>query len=138
MKKWLVIMATAIMGVGSIVLPATASADWGGWGGAGWFNNQTASWIWVAWGDKGNSWNSDLLLFVKNLINKILTFLSLITIALIIWWGFQMITAAWEDGKYKKWFTIVKQAAIWLLIIWTSALVINIVFWLITTSASAW
>ena len=39
-----------------------------------------------------------------------------------------MVTAAGDDNKYKKWFTILKQAIIWLILIGASAMIINLVF----------
>ena len=51
-----------------------------------------------------------------------------------------MVTAAWDDGKYKKGFTIVKQAVIGLILIWASAMIINLVFSFMqsNTTGSGW
>ena len=60
--------------------------------------------------------------------------LWLITIIILIYGGIQMVTAAWDDWKYKKWFTIVKQAIIGLILIWTSALIVNLIFNFVNTN----
>jgi hypothetical protein len=57
----------------------------------------------------------------------------LATIALVIclWAGFQMVTAAGDDGKYKKGITILKQAGIGLVIIGLAWLIVSVIFWLV-------
>ena len=47
-----------------------------------------------------------------------------------------MVTAAGDDGKYKKWFTIVKQAVVGLILIGVSALIVNLIFSFVTSNAS--
>jgi len=47
-----------------------------------------------------------------------------------------MVTAAGDDGKYKKWFTIVKQAIIWLILIWSAWMIVSLVFRFMNTNAS--
>ena len=105
MKKWLLLIATASLWICSMILPTNAANV-----GAGWFGAQNPSTIWVASADKGGQWGTGFIDFVQAAVNWILWFLALITIIILIWGGFQMITAAWDEGKYKKWFTIVKQA----------------------------
>ena len=85
-------------------------------------------------------WNVDITTPDNKLINVITLFINrilwlLATIALVIclrWW-FQMLTAAGDENKYKKWFTILKQAWIWLIIIWLSWLIVRLIFWVINT-----
>jgi type II secretory pathway component PulL len=52
---------------------------------------------------------------------------------------FQMLTAAGDETKYKKWFTVLKQAALWLVVIWLAWLFVSLIFYIInknsTTSA---
>jgi len=59
--------------------------------------------------------------------------LATIALVICIWAGFQMITAAGDDGKYKKGMSILKQAAIGLVIIGLAWLIVSIVFRLIGT-----
>ena len=72
-----------------------------------------------------------LLRTIKSFVNRILWLLSLIALVICLWWWFQMLTASWDENKYKKWFTILKQAWLWLAIIWLSWLFVSIVFRLI-------
>lgn len=88
------------------------------------------SWIWVS-GTWTSQWEN-FIEVVKGIVNWILWILALITLIILLWGGFQMVTAAWDDGKYKKWFTILKQAAVWLIFIWVSWFVVSIIFAVIT------
>ncbi|MDR0369884.1 MAG: pilin [Candidatus Peribacteria bacterium] len=60
---------------------------------------------------------SKLLDIIKNFINWMLGMLATIALALCLYAGFLMTTAAGDDGKYKKGFTILKQAGIGLVIV---------------------
>ena len=59
--------------------------------------------------------------------------LSLIALVVLLWGGFQMVTAAGDEGKHKKGFTILKQAAIGLIFIGLSWLFVSLIFWIIST-----
>jgi hypothetical protein len=69
-----------------------------------------------------------LINVIKNAINWVLWMLSLIALILCLWWWFQIVTAAWDEWKQKKWMSVLKHAAIWLVIIWLSWFVVTIVF----------
>jgi hypothetical protein len=85
----------------------------------------------IAWvGENGRTW-SRLLTIIKNGVNWVLWLLSLITLCIVLWWGFQMVTAGGDDAKYKKGFTILKQAGIWLAVILLAWVIISVVFWLV-------
>ena len=127
-KKLWILIWSAIVWATTIAAPMITTAAW--------FLNQNSAWIWVAWWSVTWQGNNGLVMFVQHAINVILTFLSLITIAILIWGGFQMVTAAGDDGKYKKWFTIVKQAVIWLILIWSAALIVNAVFYFMWQTAT--
>jgi hypothetical protein len=43
--------------------------------------------------------------------------LALVALVVLLWGGFQMVTAAGDDAKYKKGFKILQQAAIGLIFI---------------------
>ncbi len=98
------------------------------------FTPSTPDWIvgvvWVDQTDDGQT-EARLITTIKRFINLMLLFLATIAFAILLRWWFQMVSAAWDDGKYKKWFTILKQAAIWLVVIWLSWLIVTAVFWLI-------
>jgi hypothetical protein len=57
--------------------------------------------------------------------------LALVALVILIWGGFQMVTAAGDDAKYKKGFKILEQAGIGLVFIGVSWLVVSVIFWLI-------
>ena len=128
------LLAVTMMGLatfGSIVGATPTYSD-----GAEWKNTTaglTAD-MWVqgiAWvGENGRTW-SRLLTIIKNGVNWVLWLLSLITLCIVLWWGFQMVTAGGVDAKYKKLFTIIKQAGIWLTIILLAWVIISVVFWLV-------
>jgi hypothetical protein len=48
-----------------------------------------------------------------------------------------MVTAAGDDTKYKDWFKILKQAGMWLAVIWLSWFIVSIIFWVIKWTTSA-
>lgn len=77
--------------------------------------------------------NNKLVDMVKSFINWVLGIISVIALIVLLWWGFNMVTAAWDDGKYQKWFKILKQSAMWLVLIWVSWMIISMIFWLLTS-----
>ena len=72
-----------------------------------------------------------LITSVKTGINWLLGMLALVALVILIWGGFQMVTAAGDDAKYKKGFKILEQAGIGLVFIGVSWLVVSVIFWLI-------
>lgn len=92
-----------------------------------WFWNTTAAigyWVAHAW----DAWDDELLDIIKRIINWILWLLSLLALILCLRWWFQMLTAWWDDAKVKKWVKVLKNAAIWLAVIWISWLIVSLVF----------
>ena len=81
----------------------------------------------------GQDQQAGLIQIIKNFINWTLGILALITLVLLLWGGFQMVTAAGDDGKYKAGFKILKQAAIGLAFIALAWFMVSIIFWLIGT-----
>lgn len=102
-------------------LPTLAQNTPSGFGDVSPTTNVWVSGTWVAQNDK-------LIDVVRNFINWMLGILSLIALVILLWWGFQMVTAAGDDGKYKKGFKILTQAAIGLVFIGVSWLVISVIF----------
>ena len=68
---------------------------------------------------------------IKTFINWMLGMLALIALVVLLWGGFQMVTAAGDDAKYKKGFKILQQAAIGLVFIGVSWLLVSVIFWLL-------
>ena len=129
------------------------------WAGSLWMvNAQSLLWwvltdVWDAWNDEDyvwqnmsyNPWNSsnklaedNIIYTIKNFINRVLWLLSLIALAICLWWGFQMLTASGDETKYKKGFTILKQAGFGLAIIALAWLIVSVVFRIVNKTASSW
>ncbi len=82
--------------------------------------------------------NDNLITSVKTFINWVIGLLALIALAILLWGGFQMLTAAGDDGKYKKGFTILKQAGIALAFIALSWLIVSLIFYVINLATGNW
>lgn len=74
---------------------------------------------------------TNLLDIIKSFINWILGLLSLIALGMALYGGFQMVTAAGDDGKYKEGFKVLKQAAIGLIVVGFSWIIVSSIFWII-------
>lgn len=100
------------------------------------FTNTTnsAQGVWVARsGEQDVDGAGGLIRAVKTAINWVLWLLALIALVIALWAWFQMLTAAGDDGQYKKWFTMLRQAAIGLIMIGISWLLVSFIFWVINT-----
>ena len=82
--------------------------------------------VWVAWAWEASS--SSLIDVIKSFINWMLWILSLIALVMLLLGWFKMVTAAWDETKYKDWFKVMKQAWVWLAVIWVSWLVVSLIF----------
>ena len=79
----------------------------------------------------GTAQGGKLIDVIKTFINWMLGMLALIALVILLRGGFQMVTAAGDDAKYKKGFKILQQAAIGLVFIWVSWLLVSVIFWLL-------
>lgn len=120
--------------------PAFATNIWGDFtqptDGTNTFTNTTdsASGIWVAKsGEQDADGAGGLIRAVKTAINWVLWLLALIALIIALWAWFQMLTAAGDDNKYKNWFKMLRQAAIGLIMIGISWLLVSFIFWVINT-----
>jgi hypothetical protein len=68
---------------------------------------------------------------IQRAINRLLGILAFIALLILLYAGFLMLTAAGDDEKYNKWFTILKQVALWLAFIGLAWLVVSMIFYLI-------
>lgn len=94
------------------------------------FGDVTAtSTVGVSW--TGTAQGGKLIDVIKTFINWMLGMLALIALVILLWGGFQMVTAAGDDAKYKKGFKILQQAAIGLVFIGVSRLLVSVIFWLL-------
>ena len=104
------------------------------------FNENTTDdthiWISTIWTSQDQWWS--LIQIIKNVINWVLWMLALIALVLCLWWWFQIVTAAWDEWKQKKWLSVLKHAAIWLVVIWLSWFVVTIIFRLLRGVTWVW
>ncbi|MBF0931816.1 MAG: hypothetical protein HXJ92_00065 [candidate division SR1 bacterium] len=82
----------------------------------------------IAGTDKTQDQENQLEKVIKNTINWVLGLLSLIVFILLLWGGFQMVTANGDDKKFGAGMTILKQAAIGLGFIAVSWLLVSMIF----------
>ena len=123
------VFALAILGLWSVVTLAQPAV-----------NSQFGDVIdaeWIGVSGAGTDQGDSLISVIKSFINWMLGMLALVALVVLIWGGFQMVTAAGDETKYKKGFKILQQAAIGLVFIWVSWLIVSVIFWLLTT-IGAW
>ncbi|MBU0627054.1 hypothetical protein KKG31_03555 [Patescibacteria group bacterium] len=68
---------------------------------------------------------------IRTFLNWVLGILSLIALIVLLYGGFNMVTAAGDDAKYKKGFKILQQAAVGLAIVGLSWIIVSAIFWII-------
>jgi len=86
-------------------------------------------WIGVYWTD---DYQEDSLIHtVRKAINRVLWILSFICLCLVLYAWFLMLTSWWDSKKYDQWFTIIKNAWIWLAIIAVSWLIVSLICYVI-------
>lgn len=91
-----------------------------------WFNNVNAIAVWTVNEDIRVSWTADTV--IQNWVANLLLFLYLAAVLLAIYGGFNILTAAWDEEKVKKWKTILIQAMLWVVIIFLAG---SLVQWLL-------
>jgi Type IV secretion system pilin len=79
----------------------------------------------------GANAKDDLITVIKNGINRVLGLLALIALIILLWGGFQMVTAAGDEKKFDTGMTYLKQAAGWLIMIWVAWFLVSIIFYVI-------
>ena len=115
-------IATAVM-MGNVLAVSTTTP--------GGFNNQNPTYNPDVPGAQQGLQGDSLILTIKNGINWLLGLLGLIALVVLLWGGFQMVTAAGDDKKYQAGFTILKQAGIGLLFIGLAWLFVSLIFFVI-------
>lgn len=95
----------------------------------GGFANQGDAWasFGLAGGTAGSG--TTVIDVVKKFINFALGMLSLIALGMALFGGFKMVTAAGDDGKYKEGFKVLKQAAIGIVVVGLSWIIVSSIFW---------
>ena len=106
-------------------------------------NNVHAQWFWDMVGVNGINtiWTKEkqedaLVYTIQTAINRVLRILATITLLFVLYAWFLMMTSGWDQKKYDSWLSIIKNAAIWLAIIWTSWLIVSAIFWPINGTVS--
>ncbi|MCK9467190.1 MAG: hypothetical protein M0P94_02580 [Candidatus Absconditabacterales bacterium] len=123
-----------LLGVGSIALVnAQGSVDFnvaqGGSFGAG------DGGVGLAVGGGDTDQGGNLIQVIKTFINRVLGMLALITLVIVLRGGFQMVTAAGDETKFKNGFKILKQAGIGLAVIGLSWFIVSAIFRVIGSSS---
>ena len=77
---------------------------------------------------KGDTETADSTIQV--LITNVMVFLGIIAVCYLLWWGFNILTAGWDENKVKTWKTVIIQAWIWLVVIYLAN---SIVQWVISS-----
>jgi len=88
--------------------------------------------------------SDDLLDTIKKTINRILAILATVTLCVVMYWWFKMLTSGWDSKWYDAGWKILKNALIWLAIILLAWMIVSVVFWFVGTMSddgqtqSAW
>ena len=107
----------------------------GNYTSARWFGDMIGvSGIHTIWTQKKQE--DSLLHTIQIAINWILWILATITLCLVLYAWFLMLTTWWDSKKYDSWLSIIKNAAIWLAIIAASWLIVSLIFYVINWSVN--
>lgn len=148
MKRLIVWVFGLMLAFSTLFAWSVVVAQGGGWGGGQGFRTENP---YLNPDDGGSTDSLDVfgsgagqrdsfVNVIRGAINRVLGILALIALILLLWGGFQMVTAAGDDGKYQSGFTILKQAAVGLILIGVARFVISIIFFvinLVTTGAGS-
>lgn len=66
--------------------------------------------------------------YLQDIIKSAMTYITIIAVLYIIYWGFLMMTSWWDEEKQKKTKTIIVSVTIWIIIMWLAG---SIVTWII-------
>jgi len=95
------------------------------YGGNGWnlekWINEAKNWI------DGIEKNKKLSVYSQEVVAYLLTFVSVIAVIYLIYWGFVMMLSAWNEEKVKKTKWIITYVILWILVMWISY---SLVLWL--------
>ena len=95
-----------------------------------WLNTVNAVISPIAWGTVNTNirteWSAEVV--IQTWMANILGFLYIAAVIIAIWWGFNILTAAWDEEKVKKGKTILIHAIIGIVIIYLAG---SIIEWLL-------
>jgi len=135
-KHFMLIAAFTIIPAWVAITPNSAIAAWFEWGF--WKTNYVKD-IGVAKASEEKK-NDDLMKTIQKAINWALWILAAIALCLVIYAWFLMLTSWWDSKKYDSWLSIIKNAAIWLVVIGVSWLIVSLIFYIIegSTGTGGW
>ena len=126
-REYLLILASIIISLWTVISP----------------NNVSARWFWDMIGVSGVNtiWTKthqqdSLLHSIQTAINWVLWILATITLCLVLYAWFSIMTSWGDSKKFDTWVTIIKNAAIGLAIIAVSWLIVSLIFYLINGSVN--
>jgi len=79
---------------------------------------------------------NNLLMYIKTLVDYLLGFLAFAVLIYFLWWGYEMVTAAWDDNKYTWWLAKMKRGLIAIAGIGVSWYVISLIFYIVDKGVS--
>lgn len=82
--------------------------------------------------------SSSLLDTVSRTINWILWILATIALIIVIYAWFKMLTSWWDSKWYDSWLKTLKNAALWLVIIWLAWSIVSAIIWFINNASNTW
>lgn len=104
------------------------SAGFKDWFNAGWATNPywQSGYDLESWIDKSKEWlnniekDKKLSEYSQDIVAYLLTFVSVIAVIYLIYWGFVMMLSAWNEEKVKKTKWIITYVVLWILVMWIS------------------
>lgn len=66
---------------------------------------------------------------IASIIQYITWFVSIITLLLIVYAWFMILTSSWDEAKVKKWKSVIKFIIIWMIMIASSVLIFHLITW---------
>ena len=130
-KDFMLFAAFTMIPVWVAITPDPALAEWFEW----WFwKTNYVSEIDTVWTEAQQE--DKLIYTIQRAINWALWLLAAVALILVIYAWFLMLTSWWDSKKYDSWLSIIKNAAIWLVIIGVSWLIVSLIFYVINGATS--
>jgi hypothetical protein len=80
----------------------------------------------------GIQWSGDTAdVVIQRWVVNIMTYLSIAAVLYGLWWGFLILTAAWDENKVKSWKTVIINALIWIVVIFIVGSVVRWLLWIL-------
>lgn len=89
-------------------------------------------WMYYEWGITSFfQAQNQTLRFIQNIVNWALTVLGVIALVYLLYHGFLMVTAAWDDAQFKKWAKALRSSVIAIVGIAFSAILVNFIIYIV-------